>query len=310
MVSSRPGAREPDGRTAQHAADLRLTARPGREHAAGAAAPGGRGDRVPRGRQARVPQRRRQREGPAGGGHDRRRRARRPAPAGRHDRRADVGQHRCRPGHRRRAARLPLHLRVHRQGGAGEDPAARGVRRRGGGLPGRRRPRGPHVVLLGRRAAGERDPRRLPAEPVRQPVEPVGPRADHRARALAPDRRAHHPLRRRRRHRRHDHRGRPLPQASEPRHPDRRRRPGGLGVLRRLRAPVPGRGHRRGLLADHLRPDAGRPGRRRQRRGLVPHRPPGHPGRGPAHRRLGRHGGGRRPRSGPRAHAPTTSWSS
>ena len=34
-----------------------------------------------------------------------------------------------------------------------------------------------------------------------------------------------------------------------------RRRPGGLGLLRRHRPAVPGRGRRRGLLADDLRPD-------------------------------------------------------
>ena len=35
---------------------------------------------------------------------------------------------------------------------------------------------------------------------------------------------------------------------------DHRRRPGGLGVLRRHRPALPGRGRRRGLLADDLRP--------------------------------------------------------
>src|SRR5690606_39594153 len=43
-----------------------------------------------------------------------------------------------------------------------------------------------------------RDPRGLPAQPVRQPVEPVGPRADDRPGDLAPDRREDHPLRGRR----------------------------------------------------------------------------------------------------------------
>ena len=78
--------------------------------------------------------------------------------------------------------------------------------------------------------------RRVPPQPVRQPGQPAGPRADHRARAVAPDGRADHPLRRRRRHVRLDHRRRPLPQGAEPGHPDHRRRPRGLGVLRRVRA--------------------------------------------------------------------------
>ena len=63
-----------------------------------------------------------------------------------------------------------------------------------------------------------------------------------------------HALRRRHRHRRHHHRRRPVPEAHEPRRADRRRRPRGLGVLGRHRPAVPGRGRRRGLLADHLRP--------------------------------------------------------
>ena len=64
-----------------------------------------------------------------------------------------------------------------------------------------------------------------------------------------------HPLRRRHRHRRHDQRHRPLPQGGV-RRPGagHRRRPGGLGVLRRHRPALPGRGRRRGLLADDLRP--------------------------------------------------------
>ena len=58
---------------------------------------------------------------------------------------------------------------------------------------------------------------RVPPQPVRQPGQPAGPREDHRSRAVGADGRAHHPLRRRRRHVRHDHRRRPLPQGAEPR---------------------------------------------------------------------------------------------
>ena len=88
--------------------------------------------------------------------------------AGRHDRRADVGQHRRRAGHRRPAARLPLHLRLPGQGQRRQDRHAAGLRRRGGGLPDRGRARGPALLLLGVRPAGPRDARRLEARPVRQ----------------------------------------------------------------------------------------------------------------------------------------------
>ena len=71
-----------------------------------------------------------------------------------------------------------------------------------------------------------------------------------------------HPLRGRRRHRRHDLRRRPLPQGAG-RGPDHRRRPGGLGLLRRHRPAVPGRGRRRGLLAG--RPTTGRSATRSSR---------------------------------------------
>ena len=63
-------------------------------------------------------------EGPAGARDDPRRRARRPAAAGRHDRRADIGQHRRRPRHRRRPARLQVRVRDDRQGRAREGRAA------------------------------------------------------------------------------------------------------------------------------------------------------------------------------------------
>ncbi len=49
----------------------------------------------------------------------------------------------------------------------------RGVRRRSRRVPGRGRARGSGVLLLDGRAAGPRDPRRVPAEPVREPGEPA-----------------------------------------------------------------------------------------------------------------------------------------
>ena len=88
-------------------------------------------------RQARDHESGRQREGPRRGRDDRRRRTRRPVEARRHDRRADLGQHRRRARDRRRAARLPLHLRDERQDERREGRAAARVRRRGGGVPDR-----------------------------------------------------------------------------------------------------------------------------------------------------------------------------
>ena len=58
-----------------------------------------------------------------------------------------------------------------------------------------------------------------------------------------------------------------------------RRRPRGLGLLRRHGPALPRRGHRRGLLAHHLRPVGRRRGHRRQRRRTRSPRPGGSPGR-------------------------------
>ena len=88
--------------------------------------------------------------------------------------------------------------------------------------------------------------------------------------------------------------GRYLKDVSDGARQGHRRRPGGLGLLRRLRAPVPGRGRRRGLLADRLRPDRRRRDHRRVRQGLLPDDPPPRQGGGPAGRRLLRHGRRRR----------------
>ena len=99
-----------------------------------------------------------------------------------------------------------------------------------------------------------RDARRLEAQPVRQPGEPGLALPHDRARDLGADRGADHPLRGRHRHRRHDLRHRPVPQGRV-RRPGagHRRGPGGVGLLRRHRPPVPGRGRRRGHLAGDLR---------------------------------------------------------
>ena len=217
--------------------------------------------------------------------------------AGRHDRRTDERQHRCRPGDRRRPARLQVRVRDDRQDGAREGVVVAGVRRRGRRVPGRRSARRSAELLQGRRAA-DRRARRVPPQPVRQPEQPGGPREDDGTRAVAPDGRAHHPLRRRRRHVRLAHRHGALPQGAEPGDQDHRRRPGGLGVLGWLRSAVPGRRCRRGLLPGRVGARAVRRGDRDQRRGELPHRPARQPGRGHPDRWIRRHGRGRRDQGG------------
>ena len=107
--------------------------------------------------------------------------------AGRHHRRADLGQHRRRPGHRRRHQGLPLHLRDARQDEPREDLAAAGLRRRGRDLPDRGRARVARELLLGVRPAGRGDPRRrssptsTPTWPTRRPTTaPPAPRSGSR----------------------------------------------------------------------------------------------------------------------------------
>ena len=168
------------------------------------------------------------------------------------------------PRHRRGPPRLQVHLRLPRQGGARQDRPAAGLRRRGDRVPDVGRPRAPRLVLLG---VATGSPARCPgAWKPDQYHNPDNPRAQYET--TGPEiweqtARAHHPLRLRRRHRRHHHRHRALPQGAEPGDPHHRRRPRGLRVLGRHRPPVPRGGHRRGLLADHLRPVGGRRGHRR-----------------------------------------------
>ena len=186
-----------------------------------------------------------------------RRRTRRPAQAGRHDHRADVGQHRRRPGHRGRPAGLRLHLRRHRQGGAREDRSAAGLRGRGGRLPGRRRRRTTRLPTTRRPSGWSRRPRApsgrtsTPTRPTPRPTStPPGPRSgeqtDGKITHFVAGAGTGGTTQRRR----------SLPEVAESRRADRRRRPRGLGLLRRLRSALSGRGGRRGLLADHLRSPA------------------------------------------------------
>ena len=84
-------------------------------------------------------------------------------------------QHRPRPGHRRRAQGLSLHLRHGRQAVGREAVAPARVRRGGRALPDQRRARIAGELLLGGRAARPRHPRRVQARPVLEPGEPDAP---------------------------------------------------------------------------------------------------------------------------------------
>ncbi len=216
-------------------------------------------------------------EGPAGAGDDPGRRARRPAAAGRHDRRADQRQHRRRPGHRRRPARLPVRVRDDRQGRPGEDLAAQGVRRRGRRVPGGRRPRGSAELLLGRRAARPTSstrsaPTSTPTRTTRWPTRrPPGPSCGRRPAGASP---TSSPA--------------PARAARSPASPAtsrrRTRRSRSSPPTRRARCSRGGSG--RPYLVEGVGEDFfpaawdREPLRRRhrdQRRGELPHRPPGRP---------------------------------
>ena len=179
----------------------------------------------------------------------------------------------------------------------------RGLRRRRGGVPHRGAARAPRLVLLGGRPAHARDAGRVPTRPVLQPGESRRARALDRSGDLAPDRRADHALRGRRRNGRHHHRGGAVPQGPEPRGAGDRRRSRGLGVLRGHRPALSRRGRGRGLLAHHVRPVDRRPHGDGHRRRVVRGRAPRDGGGGVAHRRIVRHRGARRAGGGSRASA-------
>ena len=146
---------------------------PGGEHPAGPAAVGHQGARQLHGaRQGGVPQPGRLGQGPHRAADDSGRRGVGRAQARRHDRGAHLGQHRRRAGDCRGRARLPVRLRLPRQGGPGQDQRAARVRRRGRGLPGHGGARSSRLLLQRRAPAGGRDTRRLAARPVREPGEP------------------------------------------------------------------------------------------------------------------------------------------
>ena len=259
-----------------------------------------------RARQGRVPQPRRLGEGPDRDADGRGGRGVRRAAARRHDRRADLRQHRRRAGDGGAGQGLPLRLRLPGQGQRGQAQRAQGVRRRGGRLPDRRRARAPGLLLQRLRPADPRDRGRLEARPVLQPEQPALPLRDHRPGDLGADRRQDHPLRRRRRHRRHDQRHRPLPQGAEPRRPGRRRRPGRARSTPAAPAgPTSSRGSARTSGPTTYDRDDRRPDHRGLRRRLVRDDPPAGPRGGAAGRRLLRDGGvrGDPARPGARRHA-------
>ncbi len=82
-------------------------------------------------------------------------------------------------------------------------------------------PEDPALVLQRLRPAGPGDPRRLEAQPVRQPGEPAFALRDHRPGAVEADRGTDHPLRRRGGHRWHHLRDRAVPEGGVRRHASR-----------------------------------------------------------------------------------------
>ena len=164
-------------------------------------------------------------------------------------------------------------------------------------------------LLLGLRPAGRGDSRRVQARPVHEFGQPGRALRDDRAGDLGADGRRDRRARDRRGHGRDDHRHRALPEGAETRRAGRRRRSGGLDLhVRRQDASLPGRGRRRGLLAEDVRPLGRRPVGDRQRPRLVPDRAADGPRGGPADRRLRRDGRARRDRGRARSSARARPW--
>jgi hypothetical protein len=240
-------------------------------------------------------------EGPHRARHDPSGRAGRPAPTRCHHRGAHEREHRRGARHRGGPARLRLHLRLPRQGGAREDRPTARLWRRGRRLSHVGATGAPRVVLLGLGPPGPGGALGVEAGPVPQPRQSPVPARHHRGRDLGADPGPRHPLRGRHRHGGNRDRHRPLSQGTEPRRPGHRGRSRRLGVLGGIGAALSGGGHRRGLLAHDLRPLGRGPGGGDLRRPELRHGSAGDARRGVAPRRVGgdRRGGGARRRARP-----------
>ena len=118
--------------------------------------------------QARILQPGQEQQGPGRDLHRRDGRKGRDAPARRHDRRGHVREYRARARPRGPGQGLQVHLRDAGQGRAGEAGSPPGARRKGRDHADRRAARVARAVHRGREASRQRDPRRLPREPVLQ----------------------------------------------------------------------------------------------------------------------------------------------
>jgi cystathionine beta-synthase len=224
-----------------------------------------------------------------------------PAEAGRHDRRAHLGQHRPRPGHRRRAEGLSLHLRHGRQAVVREaGPAAR-LRRRGRALPDQRRARVARELLLGRPRLARDIPGAFQPDQYSNPANPAaheqttGPeiwrQTEGRITHLVVASGTGGTI---------SGAGRYL-KAQNPAIQVVGGDPEGSVLSGDTAAAVPDRGHRRGLLPRHLRPGRRRPLGARVGPRRLRHGPPDHPRGGHPRRRVVGHGAGRGADRGARA---------
>ena len=300
-----------DDREHSNRADRRLDPRHDRRHAAGPPVPDRRRPAPPAGRQARDVQPRRLDQGPRRGGDDRGRRARRPAAPRRHDRRADLGQHRHRAGDRRAAEGLPGD-----GGDARQDVAARRSTccaptaprwcwRRPTSRPIRRAPTTASPTGSPRRSPGPSSPTSTPTRPTprpttSRPAPSCGSRPSGRLTHLVVGVGTGGTVTGTARYLRERRPDLVVVGAD----PEGSIYSGGEDE----RAPVPGRGRGRGLLAPDVRPRVGRPLGHGLRPRRVPHHPPAGPRRGDPRRRLGRAGAARGARGRRRDRRPRGAW--